>query len=399
MRTKLLLGLVCATSCSSVRWSVAPDEARPAVPSDRGAAPSAMVALEQEFRDIARRAAPSIVTVRAYVKSGTEKERPADSAEIGWSGETANTSYFGYDLYNASSGFVIDASGEILTCYHALQRTNGTPVDLIDVETHDGSRIIVDVLGAEPTVNFAILRASVFPASHSGTLPALRFGDSDAMEPGRWAIGIGDPAGPERFFWPGTFVSRPSRECYQDYLSAFYSQVAMVAPPQAYGGPLLDVAGDVVGILAPRGFGPGSKGDAVKAGLELALPTEIVKGLHEAIRKAGSIRSPWLGFSVMSRAEIADVRGVEAFNALSKPKNGILVESVFTPSPASAAGLESGDFLVGFDTSKVFQPVDFQRYLYLAGIGTKVKLEVFRNGETLFREMVIEERPASARPR
>ena len=399
MRAPCLLVLALTASCSSVRWSVAPENASPGDGGRISEVLTAAHSLEQDFREIARRSAPSIVTVRAYVKSGTEKERPADSPEIGWSGETANSSYFGYELYNAASGFVIDPSGEILTCYHALQRANGTPVDLIDIETNDGSRILVDVLGAEPTVNFAILRCSVFPASHPGTLPALRFGDSDAMECGRWAIGIGDPAGPERFFAPGTFVSKPSRECYQDYLSAFYLQVAMVAPPQAYGGPLLDVDGDVVGILAPRGFSPGSKGDAVKTGIELALPTEIVKGLHQAIRKAGSIQSPWLGFSVMSRAEIANVRGVDVVNALAKPKNGILIENVFTPSVASAAGIQRGDFLVGFDTFKVFQPVDFQRYLYLAGIGTKVKLEVFRNGETLTKELVIERRPPEAQPR
>ncbi len=88
----------------------------------------------------------------------------------------------------------------------------------------------------------------------------------------RGAIGVGDPAGPERFFAPGTFVSKPSREPYRDYLSASYLQVAMVAPLQAYGGPLLDVHGDVIGILAPRGFSPASKGLAVKAGIELTPP-------------------------------------------------------------------------------------------------------------------------------
>lgn len=356
-------------------------------------------ALEHGFADVARRALPSVVTVRAYRRNDASAPRDPVLGEIGWSGEAPNQSYFGYELANACSGFVIDATGEILTCNHALQKPDGSFADLIDVETHDGARILVEAIGSEPTVNFAILRCAVFPAGHSGKLEPLRFGDSDALRCGQWVFGAGDPAGPERFFAAGTFIAKPSRECYQDYLSAFYSQSALTVPPQAYGGPLLDLDGNVVGILAPRGFAPGSRGDAPRTGIEFALPSEIVSNLRDAIGKARSFRSPWLGFSVMSRAEIAAARGVEAFNALPKPKNGILVESVFTPSPASAAGIRPGDFLVGFDAYRVFAPVDFQRYLYLAGIGTRVKLELFRDGEVLHKEIVVELRPAEAAPR
>jgi S1-C subfamily serine protease len=102
---------------------------------------------------------------------------------------------------------------------------------------------------------------------------------------------------------------------------------------------------------------------------------------------------------VMSRAELASVRGVAEFDAMSKPANGIWIENVFTPSPASDAGIQPGDFLVSFDTYKVSTPVDFQRYLYLAGIGKSVKLTVFRNGELLTKELEIQKRPESARPR
>lgn len=397
MRTQLTLLFALATSCAAPRHLVRDDASAPSpLPADDLAS---LRAVQDGFREVARRASQSVVTVRAYVKSGTAPVQADAAATTGWSGETANQAYFGYELLNACSGFVIDASGEVLTTFHALQRADGTIADLIDIETHDSSRILVEVVGSEPTVNFAILRCVVFPAGHAGTLTPLEFGDSDALECGQWAFALGDPAGPEKFFAAGLFVAKPDRECYQDYLSAFYSQTALVVHPQAYGGPLLDVEGDVVGILAPREFPPGSRGDAPKLGLEFALPSKIIAGLRESIGKARSFQSPWLGFGVMSRAEIATVRGVEAFNALAKPKNGILIENVFTPSPASAADVRPGDFLVGFDTYKVFTPVDFQRYLYLAGIGKKVRLELFRNGETLQRELVIERRPTEAKPR
>lgn len=354
--------------------------------------------LQLEFREIARNAWPSIVTVRAYVKTDSAP-RPEASDGAGWSGERPDQIWYGYRLLNAGTGFFVDSSGEVLTCAHILQRPDDAPVDLIDVETQDGSRILADVVGREPTVNFAILRCAVLPAGHSGVFPALELGDSDELECGDWTFGIGDPAGPEKFFAAGTFVAKPARECYQDYLSAFYMQAAMVAPPQAYGGPLLNLEGEIVGILAPRDISPGNHGDLPRQGVELALPVKIVEGLYETIRTTQSTRSPWLGFSVMSRDELALARGVEAFNSMSKPSTGIYVESVFVPSPASTAGIRPGDFLVGFDTFKVSTPVDFQRHLYLAGIGEKVELELWRRGRTVNVELPIERRPPEAKPR
>jgi len=356
-------------------------------------------ALQEEFRELARRVGPSIVTVRAFVKSGTLANPAAKAPEFGWSGEDANATYFGHELMNSSSGFVIDETGEVLTCAHVLQKPDGTPADLIDIETADGSHILADFIGGEPTVNLAIVRCTVFPVEHAGRLPALKFGDSDAMESGDWAFAFGDPAGPGRFFSAGTFVSNPVRECYQDSMSSFFALAALVVPPLAYGGPLVNLNGEVVGILAPRDFGAGTFANTPKSGLELALPSKIVRGLHQSIRTVKSFQSPWLGFSVMSRDEIALVRGIDAFNALVKPKSGILIESVFTPSPAQAAGVLPGDFLVGFDAYKVFSPVDFQRYLYLAGVGKRVSLELFRDGRVVKVELTIERRPPEAMPR
>jgi S1-C subfamily serine protease len=182
-------------------------------------------------------------------------------------------------------------------------------------------------------------------------------------------------------------------------LSAFYLQTAMTVPPDAYGGPLLDVHGDVIGVLAPGVATLGVLAAHPRFGIEYAMPSKIVEGLYRSIRQVKTFRSPWLGFSVMSRAELAAQRGVEAFNALSKPKNGILIENVFRPSPAADAGILPGDFLVGFDAYKVSTPVDFQKYMYLAGVGKSVKLEIFRAGETLSKELAITARPPEAVPR
>ncbi len=378
-------------SVASIAAETAPSAARDIAPDlDR---------LQGAIQGVARAAMPSVVTVRSYVRNGSPAAAAIPNETTGWVLATPNQDHFGYQQRSAGSGFVVDASGEILTCLHSLVLPDGSLPDLVDVETHDAHRILVDVIGTEPTVNLAILRCAVFPQGVDPVLQPLKFGDSDAMVCGQLTFGLGDPAGPEKFFTMGTFITRPSRDCYQDTLSAFFLQTAMTVPPEVYGGPLLNARGEVIAVLAPVSATPGVNATTPRYGIEYAMPSKIVEGLYRSIRQVKTFRSPWLGFSVMSRAEIAAQRGVEAFNALSKPKDGILIENVFRPSPAADVGILPGDFLVGFDTYKVTTPVDFQRYMYLAGVGKTVKLELFRAGEVVRVELAITPRPPEAVPR
>lgn len=351
--------------------------------------------VQDGFSDIAEHVWPSIVTVRAYRRIGKQGEA---QQEGGWVASTEDT-YPGFVEFSALTGWVVDEKGEILTCNHGLVAADGKAPDLIDIETHDFQRIIVERVGTEPTVNLAILQAMVWPNSHPKKLPALQWGNSDRLRTGAWLLCFGDPSGPERFLSLGTFISRPSRDCYQDLLSSFFMQAGLVAHPQAYGGPMIDLKGRVVGILAPGQPEPKKWQESKRQGVELGLPSKIVQGLHDAIRTARSFRSPWLGYAVMSRPEIAKVRGIKAYQEMDKPRNGILIENVFDPGPAFAAGIQPNDWLVTFDKTRIFTPVDFQKQLYLAGIGTKVKVEIFRDGATRWYELEIQERPQAATPR
>lgn len=191
-----------------------------------------------------------------------------------------------------------------------------------------------------------------------------------------------------------------SRECYQEQKSATYLQTTMVLHPEAYGGPLLDLDGEIVGMLVPRANPFGGPIDGLASlrplGIEFALPSNIMNTIFQVLRTKQSIRSPWLGIAIMSRAELRKERGPEAFEQMRKPGFGVWIENTFDPSPASAAGLRSGDFLVKFDGRPVVDPVTFQRLLYLAGIGAEAKLELFRDGATYERTLRITERPRDA---
>lgn len=408
----LLAGLVSAQETSS---------STPTVPL----APTAKT-LQNEFVALARTVFPSVVTVRSFVRVAVEASAKATSpdgapastkppnptsptstlptstppatqpanaaaAENRWVVPPDDRDYPGFRLHRGASGFFVAAGGEVLTGLHALQREDGTLADLVEIETNTGQRAIAEVVGIEPTLQLAVLRAVVFHDHTPPPLPVLAFGDSDATEPGQWLLGVGDPVGPERFLGIGLLVGKPSRDCYQELMSATYMQATLTVPDGAIGGPLVDLDGKVVGILSKLdGNGPGSA---------WALPSKILEGLHQSIRTAGTSRSPWLGWSVMSRTEIATVRGLKAWKELPKPPHGILIENVFAPSPAHAADVRPGDFLTHFAGVEIHAPVDFQRQLYLNGVGRTVTVTMWRDGQSITKELQIEARPAAAVPR
>jgi S1-C subfamily serine protease len=356
--------------------------------------------LQDEFSAVVRKTAPGIVAIRTFVRGGADSHAgtPAEAAArtAGWAiAEERAADYPGFRLHGTASGFFTGGAGDVLTTLLPLRVDGDRLVDLVEIETHDGHRLLADVLGIEPTLQIAALRPAV---ADSWVLPktaSLPFADSDALPLGSWLLAAGDPAGPERFLATGLLVAKPSRDCYQELMSATYMQATMTLHPGAFGGPLLDLDGRVVGILSPLPVA----GLAAHPSTTWALPSKLVEVLHDAIRTAGTSRSPWLGIAVMSRAEIVATRGFQAFQELAKPPHGILLENVYAPSPAAAAGLQPGDFLTHFDGREIHAPVDFQRQLYLAGVGRTATLRIWRAGKASVHELVVEVRPPEAKPR
>lgn len=359
--------------------------------------------LERAYEELVLRVSPSVVTVTAHQKQGAAA--PADAAAPAaattsagaWvRNASADDQLPGYSALRTCSGFVSGAAGEIVTCRSLLLKESGELADLVTVETKDGRHTICDVVASEPTLDLAVLQLSVFPEGLPPSFAVARFGDSTALRPGRQLLAAGDPEGPEQFFASGLLAAIPSRECYQEQLTATYLQAALVVHPEAYGGPLFDLDGQVVGMVVPRTRDVAVLGVGRPAGIEFALPSNILKTIYDVLVTRKSFRSPWLGIAIMSRVELRNELGADAFSALKKPGFGVWIENTFDPGPAHVAGIQARDFLVKLDGRPVVDPVTFQRMLYLAGIGAEVKLELFRDGETFERTIVVAERPAEA---
>jgi serine protease Do len=406
-RTLSLLAVLVPSAAAQAASNAAPAPAPGPASGAADAGRQIAVLLQQGFTAVARDVFPSVVTVRTFVRNDASPRKAVDAAAPRWIAPAGTPEYPGFQPLAAGSGFFVDADGDVLTCLHPFQRADGTLADLVDVETQDGSVVISELVGSEPTLDLAIVHCMVFPNWRKPDIKALHFGDSDAVQCGQWALGFGDPPGPEKALGVGVIVARPSRDCYQELLTSAFLQTSLQLPPQAFGGPLVDLDGAVIGILcplrtatAPPIGGPVTGGPVtggpVTGGPVFALPSKILASIYPSIRKNRSFQSPWLGFSVMSRSEIAVQKGVQAFNAMKKPRHGILIENLFQPSPAAAAGVQPGDFLTDFDGKGIFAPTDFQRLLYLAGVGRQVNCEFFRDGETFSRVLTIEKRPPEA---
>jgi S1-C subfamily serine protease len=281
-----------------------------------------------------------------------------------------------YPSKDQGSGFLISQDGKILTNSHVVANERQLEVTLSD-QSHYKARL----LSRDEANDVALLQ--IEPRKK---LPTLRFGDSDALQVGQKVLAIGNPFGLDGTLTTGIVSSmgRTIRGENDRTLEGLIQTDAAINPGNS-GGPLLDSAGNVVGINTAI-IGP-SGGNV---GIGFAMPINRAKLMLEDFQ-AGRER-PKLGVSVVPVAgDYAD--------ALRLPtQGGLLVQEVEPGSPAARAGLRAGkelvqignaELLVGGDliTAIDGKPIDrydaISRALARKRAGDTVEMTVFRNGRTM----------------
>jgi S1-C subfamily serine protease/mono/diheme cytochrome c family protein len=351
------------------------------VPADGASEPSLAAAedLERAFARAADRIVPSVVGISVYEKGGAST--PAQGKWV--EGDAEDNLYPGFHRTRSGSGFVVSEEGYVLTAVDAL----GEKPAFIDVEIVGNVHTRARLVGMEPSIRLAVLKIDP-PVP----LKAATLGDSERARVGQWAIAVGDPPGPGRTFAPGTIAAKPERDCYQEHRGSTLLQSSAAIEVAGYGGPLVNVRGEVLGVTVPSpGISLGPPGTLV--GPVAALPIHLAMTIYEALRVKESERSPWIGISVL------DLSSAIRRRITNPPKTGIYIDDVFDPSPASRAGVRVGDVLTAMNGNRILGVPDFQRWLYLLGIDAPVTLEIHRNGEVLRKDVTIEARPEAARMR
>ena len=255
------------------------------------------------------------------------------------------------------SGFIIDASGLVMTNGHVVDGA-----DEITVILSDGKRLKAKLLGRDRKTDLALLRVE-----SDRPLPALKFGDSDRTRVGEPVLAIGNPFGLGGSVTAG-IVSARNRNINAGPFDDFIQTDAAINRGNS-GGPLFNTAGDVIGvntaILSPSG---GS------VGIGFAIPANTARAVAQQLEKRGYVERGRLGVRIQPiTAEIAESLG------LDKPL-GAIIAAVDPGSPAAAAGLRKGDAVLAFNDAPITDARLLQRLTAAAPINEPVRLRVLREG-------------------
>ncbi|KEO55161.1 DegQ family serine endoprotease [Thioclava pacifica] len=255
------------------------------------------------------------------------------------------------------SGFVISEDGYIVTNNHVIE-----DADEIEIEFFSGKRLDATLVGTDPKTDIALLKVE-----SDEPLPFVKFGDSDKVRVGDWVMAMGNPLG-QGFSASAGIISARNRELsgsYDDYL-----QTDAAINRGNSGGPLFDMAGEVVGvntaILSPNG---GS------IGIGFSMASNVVSKVVDQLKQFGETRRGWLGVKIQDvTPDMAEAMGLET-------PEGALVSEV-PDGPAKEAGIEAGDVITSFDGGEVKSTRDLVRRVADAPVGEKVRVTVLRDGES-----------------
>ncbi len=328
-----------------------------------------------DFADLVERAAPAVVNIRT-----TERAR-SDRAQLPQfpmpEGLDENDPF--YEFFRrffpprqgpapaprgrgeevprgVGSGFVIASDGYVMTNHHVVDGADEIYVTLADKREFRGK-----LIGSDRRTDVALVKIEVTD------LPRLPVGDSRKLRVGEWVIAIGSPFGLDSTVTAG-IVSAKSRDT-GDYLPFIQTDVAV--NPGNSGGPLLNMAGEVVGINSQIYSRTGGF-----MGISFAIPIDEAMRVADQLRSTGRVIRGRIGVGI---AEVTrDVAG-----PLGLPKAaGALVRSVENGGPAEKAGIEVGDIIQRFDSRPIERSSDLPRLVGGTAPGAKVPVQVWRRGES-----------------
>ncbi|GJL71604.1 MAG: serine peptidase [Nitrosomonas sp.] len=255
------------------------------------------------------------------------------------------------------SGFIISKDGYILTNAHVVES-----VDEITVKLNDKREYDAKVIGTDRKTDIALIKIE------AKNLPIVTQGDPDKLKVGEWVLAIGSPFGFEHSVTAG-IVSAKGRSLAQENFVPFIQTDVAINPGNS-GGPLFNMAGEVVGINSQIYSRTGGF-----MGLSFAIPIDVATGIADQLKISGKITRGRIGVMIQELTkELAESFGLSE-------ANGALVVAVQKDSPAEKAGVAVSDVILKFDGKDVDSSADLPRIVGNTKPGSKVSMEVWRDGK------------------
>jgi len=271
------------------------------------------------------------------------------------------------------SGVIMSESGYILTNHHVIQGA-----DAIQISLQDGRTVQAKVVGSDPETDVAVLKINL------KKLPVITLGHSDTLRVGDVVLAIGNPFGVGQTVTMGIVSATGRNKLGINTFENFIQTDAAINPGNS-GGALIDAEGNLVGINTAIFSRSGGN-----QGIGFAIPTSFAQNVMEEIIEHGRPRRGWLGIE-------AQVITPQIARALELGNNsGVVVVGVVRGGPAHQAGLQPGDVLVAIDGKKITEARDALLGISGHKPGSRVKMDVLRDGKSLTLEATAIERPARA---
>jgi S1-C subfamily serine protease len=274
------------------------------------------------------------------------------------------------EVSGTGSGFVFTPDGFILTNSHVVHGAHRLTVTL-----PDGRRCDAALVGDDPDTDLAVIRID------AKSFPAAVLGDSSTIRVGQLVVAIGNPFGFQCTVTAGVVsaLGRSLRSQSGRLIDDVIQTDAALNPGNS-GGPLIDSAGEVIGvntaIIRPA------------QGLCFAIAVNTARFVASCILRDGKVRRSYIG---LGGQNVPIQRRVVRYHALAV-ESGVLVLSVEKGSPAEKTGLARGDVIVGFDGAAVTGIDDLHRLLTSERVGTQVVLDVLRGTERITLIVIPEEK-------
>ncbi|MDF7637589.1 S1C family serine protease [Leuconostocaceae bacterium ESL0958] len=296
--------------------------------------------------------APAVVSVINFKKQGGNYT------------EAAEGSGFAYKKANGTAF--------IVTNNHVIDNA-----DRLQVITNDHKTVIADLVGKDELTDLAVLKVD------EKALPATaNFGDSDQIAVGQKVLAIGSPLGSqyassvtEGIISATKRLVQSDTTTNQNYGGSTVIQTDAAINPGNSGGPLINLAGQVVGINSMK-LSTGSDGSAVE-GIGFAIPSDQVVDIVNKLVKNGHITRPALGIEMVNLTQVPAEEQKANLKVPDSVSGGVVLYKVNQDSPAARAGLQKYDVIVGIDGETVNTQADLREQLYRHQVGDKTKLTYY----------------------
>jgi len=374
----VVFGMVVAGSVNVTPRS----EAQREVPAARSTRSGGV--LLPSFADIAQEAMPSLVSItstdivkgnrgRRFLNpfggegdpfefffgppNGPRRNQPRDDEE--------------HKEVQGGTGFIISEDGYIVTNNHVVEGA-----DKIEVRINNKEKHTAKLVGKDPATDLALLKIDA-----KQRLTPLALGDSDKLRVGEWVMAIGDPLNFDKTVTVGVVSAKDRSGLTADAATRSFENYIQTDAAINFGnsgGPLLNVAGEVIGINTAM-FRPAQN-------IGFAIPINTLKAILPQLREKGKVVRGFLGINIVN----VDSDRAAAFGL--KKEEGAFVESVETGKPAEKAGVKPGDTIVSVDSVPVKDTRDLIGYVSNKTPGSRVRLGLVREGKETSATATLAER-------